>query len=294
MPVEDHPRPLDHLVLPVSGLDASRERLRSLGFTVAPDGFHPFGTANCCVFFPDGTFLEPLTVADETAAEAAARNGNVFARHALDFRARHGPEGFSALVFGTENAGHDHDDFRRVGYSGGDMLTFSRDFKAADGTRDRAEFRLAFASSSVAPACLLFTCERVQVPDVDRSALQRHDNGVTRIGKVLMTAPAPSALAEFLEQVSGVTAETAAGGIVLRFGEFEVIVLTPSEFAAQTGQPEEESPAPMFRAVTFMADDIEPLEARLNNFGIACHHAPAGLVVPAGQGQGTTFIFSAA
>ena len=47
------PRVLDHLVLPVIDIDVARSRYQSLGFTVAPDGRHPFGTENCCVFFED-------------------------------------------------------------------------------------------------------------------------------------------------------------------------------------------------------------------------------------------------
>ncbi|TIX38964.1 MAG: VOC family protein, partial [Mesorhizobium sp.] len=58
------PHPLDHLVLPTASLDVARARLTLLGFTVAPTGIHPFGTENCCVFLTDGTYLEPLAVAD--------------------------------------------------------------------------------------------------------------------------------------------------------------------------------------------------------------------------------------
>ncbi len=56
------PRAIDHLVLPIVDLDTSRERLGRLGFTVAADARHPFGTENACVFFSDDTYLEPLAV----------------------------------------------------------------------------------------------------------------------------------------------------------------------------------------------------------------------------------------
>ena len=51
------PRALDHLVLPTTSLAVARDRLTTLGFTVAPDGVHPFGTVNCCIYLADGTFL---------------------------------------------------------------------------------------------------------------------------------------------------------------------------------------------------------------------------------------------
>ncbi|TIX70312.1 MAG: VOC family protein, partial [Mesorhizobium sp.] len=63
--------PLDHLVLPTARLDAARVRLGSLGFVVAPTGIHPFGTENCCVFFADGTYLEPLAVGDDLETDRA-------------------------------------------------------------------------------------------------------------------------------------------------------------------------------------------------------------------------------
>ena len=65
-------RSIDHLVLPVTTLTLARSRLTSLGFTVAPDAQHPFGTGNCCVFFKDRTYLEPITIVDRTAADMAA------------------------------------------------------------------------------------------------------------------------------------------------------------------------------------------------------------------------------
>ncbi|MEO1399011.1 MAG: VOC family protein, partial [Pseudomonadota bacterium] len=40
------PRSIDHLVFPVADIGAARERYTQLGFTVAPDGKHPFGTEN--------------------------------------------------------------------------------------------------------------------------------------------------------------------------------------------------------------------------------------------------------
>lgn len=292
MAAEDRSRPFDHLVLPVSGLDAARERLTRLGFTVAPNGVHPFGTANCCVFLADATFLEPLAVVDAAVAGREAGAGNVFVRHDRDFRARNGEEGLSAVVYGTENAEEDHARFADAGMSAGDILNFAREFATPDGGRDRAAFRLAFARPAQAPDCLFFAVERVVVPEVDRSALLRHANGATGIAGVLMTAPRPAALAGFLEQVTGTTAQIAAEGVVLRSAAFELRVLTPAAFAAQTGLPAGGgAEQPRFRAVAFAGTDIRPYVDRLDEPGVAHHRAPAGIVVPPAPGQGTAFIF---
>ena len=68
-------------------LGVARTRLTALGFTVAPNGVHPFGTANCCVYLSDGTFLEPLAIDDAVQANATARAGNVFTRATLPIAA---------------------------------------------------------------------------------------------------------------------------------------------------------------------------------------------------------------
>ncbi|TIU44722.1 MAG: VOC family protein, partial [Mesorhizobium sp.] len=70
----------------------------------APTGIHPFGTENCCVFFTDGTYLEPLAIGNEQTADLAISEGNVFVARDRLYRQTLGEEGFSAVVFGTANA----------------------------------------------------------------------------------------------------------------------------------------------------------------------------------------------
>ena len=72
MEFED-PRAIDHLVLPTDSLGVARARLSALGFTVAPDAQHPFGTGNCCVYLQDGTYLEPLAPGSTTYTEEQTR-----------------------------------------------------------------------------------------------------------------------------------------------------------------------------------------------------------------------------
>ncbi len=69
------PHPLDHLVLPVTDIELARERLGRLGFTVAAEGRHPFGTENACVFFADKTYLEPLGIASAKKYEESVAPG---------------------------------------------------------------------------------------------------------------------------------------------------------------------------------------------------------------------------
>ena len=70
------PRFVDHVVLPTADLSVVRKRMKKLGFTVAPEALHPFGTKNACVYLSDGTYLEPVAVAQREACEEAALAGN--------------------------------------------------------------------------------------------------------------------------------------------------------------------------------------------------------------------------
>ncbi|MGO8242885.1 VOC family protein [Rhizobium johnstonii] len=115
------PRPLDHVVLPVVNIDLARERLGKLGFTVAADARHPFGTENACVFFAGKTYLEPLGIASVEESEASARQGNVFTARNQAFRFRCGEEGLSGLAFGSKDAGIDHQNFVGNGSSAGEI-----------------------------------------------------------------------------------------------------------------------------------------------------------------------------
>jgi hypothetical protein len=280
-------RPIDHCVLPTADLAAARKRLASLGFTVAPNGLHPFGTENCCIYFTDGTFLEPLSVADPVKAGIASMRGNVFTARDSSFRYRLGNEGFSALVFGTEDASLDHREFTRAGLSAGRILNFSRPFIDASGRSDTASFKLAFAADLRAPDAFFFTCERVNAPAVDRSALQKHKNGVKRIKAIVLEAPEPADFSAFLQHVVRAKAEETLDG--LRFAAANGDVLVRRSAKPRT------VPNPGLRLVeiVFGVESLARTGSALAASAIR-YAADAGrLTVSAARGQGAAFAFEA-
>jgi hypothetical protein len=288
------PRPIDHCVLPVADLDTARARLTSLGFTVAPDGVHPFGTANCCVYLADGTFLEPLAQPDDRAAREARRQGNMFAARDIAFRYRQGEEGFSALVFGSEDAAADHAHFAEAGFSGGDMLDFSRAFTDASGKTDKASFRLAFTGDWRAPDCFFFTCQRVNVPKVDRSALQAHENGVTRIKGVVLSAPGGRDFADFLLVASnaGSTDEDRDTTRVQAANAVLELIESPT-MNKRFGASSPKDPGLRLRVIRFGVKTLDETEALFRENRIVCERRDAQLIVHPAPGQGAIFIFEA-
>ena len=290
--------PLDHLVLPVADLDEAQRRYRALGFTVAPVGMHPFGTANSCIYLEDGTFLEPLAVADIETAEHAVAAGNAFVGGDRTYRERAGEEGFSAVVLATDDANADAKRFEKDGISGGDILDFSRDAVDKTGRTGTASFRLAFARDLQSPAPFFFTCQRVKTPRIDRSALQNHRNRVTRLRAIIMTAPEPRLHKGFLEAFLGVEAEGrhSGDGLVFTLPNAEIRVETPTDFARSRGleahvHDTAEGLRPM--AVAFSVPETEALARLFKADAIAYLAHDNALIAPPATGQGVHFIFEA-
>ncbi|HET7413509.1 MAG TPA: VOC family protein [Pararhizobium sp.] len=289
-------RPIDHCVLPVADLAAARVRLARLGFTVAPEARHPFGTKNACVFFADGTYLEPLAVAEREACEAAAKAGNVFVARDHAFRFRNGEDGFSALAFSTLDAAADDEAFRRAGISAGEPLEFARPFQGPSGETAEAGFRLAFAADLRAPDVLFFTCERVNAPAIDRSALERHANAVTGIAEIMLAEQNPADFQYFLQEVIRQRNEEASSfGLTLRAANAKVSVLTPEGMEARLG----ESVALPVRglrlaAIVFAVRDLAIVERQLRDEDILFRRHGRRIVVAAAPGQSAIFVFEEA
>jgi hypothetical protein len=284
--------PLDHLVLPARSLDAVRSRLASLGFVVAPTGIHPFGTENACVFFADGTYLEPLTVGDEQATEQAIAAGNVFIARDRLYRDRLGEDGFSAVVFGTGNANADQARYVEAGLSGGDMLTFSRAFTDIDGKSDTASFKLAFAVDKAASDAFLFACERVNPPRIDRTALQAHVNGVAGIVEVIAVSDTPSARIGLISIAAGANpAGLEMNGDAVRLPNAVLSVVTPETYAQRFGLPAGPSPHLRFQAIVFSVHDKASTAQALAAGAIDYNMSGNDIVVAPAPGQGAAFIF---
>lgn len=286
-------RAIDHLVLAVTDLVAARTRLSSLGFTVAPDARHPFGTENACVFLKDGTYLEPLAIASETDSLATARDGNVFTARDRAFRFRHGQEGLEAVVFQTSDAEADHQAYEETGFSAGRMLDFSRPFRTPDGAESIASFRLAFAADLRSPDFYSFTCQRISTPSVDRSGLMAHENSVTGLAGITLCEPQPHDFADFLGVASrGGQAERGGECLEMPAGGASLSVVTNSEFEARFRRKYcGHARGLRGRAVSFYVSSLEATTTLLRRNGVVHETIGKRLVVPEASGQGVLYSF---
>jgi len=256
------PRTLDHLVLPVANIDTARERLNALGFNVAPNGLHPFGTENCCVFFKDGTFLEPLGIAHRETCEAKALKGNTFVANDQAYRFRQGIEGFSSIVLKTDDAKADDKLYKSDGISGGKMVRF-------------------------------FTCQVLDAPKVDRSALQAHENGVVGISEILMSESNPTDFQYFFQTyLNQREMDVDSFGMSFETTNTKISVLSPAGLKAFFGLDVNCHERGMkFEAAILSVKSISITAALLSKNGVIHHTMRDRLVVPPAEGQGTTMIF---
>lgn len=286
------PRPIDHCVLPVESLTVAQDRLSALGFTVAPQANHPFGTANACVYFADNSYLEPLAIVDSEMAAKFALKRNVFAVRDAAYRFRNGQNGFSALVMGTANAKADHRRFVFSGYSAGRKLAFSRPFTTLEGAQSEASFVLAFAADPRSPDAFFFTCERVNPPSVDRGALEKHDNGVTGIARVVMSEPYPEDFKFFCQELARTTKGVTHGnGIDVPAANGVMSVLDADACKQEFGVEVGKERGLRLRAIVFDVPSLKSTKALLEKNDIAYKMRAERAVVAPTRGQGAVFAF---
>lgn len=285
------PRSIDHLVLPTADLDVARARLDALGFTVAPDGLHPFGTQNACIYFADDTFLEMLAIADPTAVERACEAGNVFVARDHAFRARRGDDGFSAVVMASTDADADHAEFVAAGVSAGHRLDFSRGYVDAQGVARTVSFRLAFAAPADLSDTYFFTCERVDAPAGGRGALAVHVNAVIGVSRVIAVAAAPRSFESFFSTLANRHPQTGNGELVVQAGNAEISVLSPNAMASRFLTAPSKTSGFDLSGIIFASANLDQTAGALDAAGILYQSVGAMIVVPPAPGQGAFFAF---
>ncbi len=196
-------RLFDHFVLVAGSLPDARKHYRRMGFTVAPDGVHPFGTYNANMYFQDGPMIETLAVENPVAYAKAIATGNSFVKNDAAYREAQGDRGFSHVVLTSSDADRDHAAFQERSVSGGDLVPFSRAFEQPDGRVETIAVKLAFATPAKAQTGFYFTCEDVVAAAVDRSLLLNHENGALGAKQVLSCSRDPLIYVEFLRNLFG-------------------------------------------------------------------------------------------
>lgn len=285
-------RGLDHIVHAVLDLDAAAALYRSLGFTVGARNRHPWGTHNCIVQFA-GCFIELLTLAEPDRLNDGGFS-ILFGGYTGEFLKHH--EGLSLLILESNDAGADAAAFHAAGIAASAVLSFAREGKQPDGATVKLGFSLAFAEDKAAPDIHFAACRQHFPENFWNPAFQKHANGVTGIGGVVVVADDPARHRDFMQAFAGAKAADRAGdsdgGFVVATPRGRIEVMTPAAFVASFGVT---APAlahgPRLAAVRFAVADAQVLQDLPELAGMAGLYAGNATTIGQQDAMGAVLIF---
>jgi len=230
-------RSIDHIVLSNADLDALAAQFEALGFTLTPRAQHNdrMGTANRLAQFAGRNFVELLEV--DRPGTMAPHDFAVtppffsFGAHCQAFLDSAG-NGMAALALTGGDGRAVVEAFRRAGLETYAPFDFERQATLPDGTQVTVAFSLAFATSPAMPRIAFFTCHQKAPQYFWKPQFQKHANGAQRIAAVYIVADQPAAHRAFLEGLTDAVAAEIDGGLRLRCGDGEMLVVTPDRIAA--------------------------------------------------------------
>lgn len=275
---------LDHVVLPVPNLELTRERFTQLGFTVAPDARHSFGSENACVFFENGTFIEPLAIGHRETVEAAIVKGNGFLRRDMSYRFRNGDDGFSCVVFGDKDPRATRKTFKKAGYQTGKIVIVKR---------PGVKVHIALAMDERAPDCTFFMCERPDGPPKFPADMTSHDNGAIGISRVTLHEHLPEDFQYYMQTVTEQReVRSHSFGMDMELPNATLTTLNDDGLKAFYGLTN----APEGRGLRAMAFDVkvqshDDVKKVLKKNNIESKMIGARLIVAPASGQGATLAF---
>lgn len=282
------PHGLDHLVIAVHDLDAAGRLYEAMGFQVGARNRHPWGTENRIVQMP-GVFLELITVGEGASIEPHAPGHFSFGAFVRDSLARR--EGIALTVLESVDSLADRERFAAAGIGDFAPFFFERQAKRPDGSTVRVAFGLAFAQDRLAPEAGFFVCQQHEPQNFWNPAFQRHPNGATGVGAVLMVAENPADHAEFLSAFTGereLVSNSAGVAVPLPRGRIEVLTGAAAGWVLAGPVPDQPG---RFVGFTVSGTDAAAQAARLAAAGIPGVQGPCGLVVPASAAMGTAVVF---
>ncbi|HWA41681.1 MAG TPA: VOC family protein [Hypericibacter adhaerens] len=278
-------RPINHLVLAGHDLEAMRAAYQDLGFTVAPRGQHPFGTANHVIQL-HGAYLELLAV---TRAQDVIEHGDrqfSFSAFHRDYLARH--EGFSAFVLGTPDAHADHKAWQAAGLHAYEPFDFSRMATLPGGEDVRVGFTIAFVSDPALPWIGMFACQHFRPDYYEQPQYLKHANSATNIEEVWIACERPDAIRPFLGKfMGGDGTAQGSGRIDFPTPTGSVVLASPREFEQAFGlAPPHPQDGPHLAALVVGCQSLEPIARR----GIA--RRGDRHIVPPGKAFGLALAFA--
>lgn len=279
---------VDHIVLPVENLVEARARYEQLGFSVNADGIHPFGTANCCVFFDNDTYLEPLAIHDHQIAKTMAVT-NSFVALDQAYRKAMGNEGLSAIALQGLGVESDEENFRSKGFGGRNILSFKRKALHADGTEDVLSVTGAFCLHQDLASLGFFRINWLGDPQIISKIKKapKHENGALGIVGITLASSNPENWLTYLETATGQAAEKGDAG---RF----LFTLPNGVLTVQhmSGNKNENHTDLRAISITLNCPSLSKMHDLLTRNNVNYAMVEDKIHIPSARGQGIAFQFS--
>lgn len=273
---------LDHCIIAVEDLDASRIDYEKLGFTAAPLGDHQNrATANHCLMFPE-TYLELLGVNEPDNPDGGLR----------DALARRG-EGLHRLALGTTDADEVKAQVEALGVRTQGPNDLARPSQEPEGM---VRFRNLFLEPEDLAGVPVFICGH-KTPELMRNArLMTHANGANRFAGVTGVAVDPAATAGALAKLFGAEAiKRTPWGVEIDSGRGFIRFATDAS-VGDVHPGLETHPAaerPIWHVLSIGVDDQDATRAYLKSAGVPFEDAGAAIRVAPANARGLVLEFVA-
>ncbi len=165
---------IDHPLVCVRDLAATREIYLSLGFLMKPPGMHPWGTSTALVIFKS-QLLELVGIGEETLLDGYPAGDFRFGRHIQRWLAEREGVPLSALN-STDAAADEAAVVGRGGHCEG-TIEFGRDVTRDDGTPDRTATTLKIFTRPGLPRLSMFACQQHRRDLIEFPEWMDHPNG---------------------------------------------------------------------------------------------------------------------
>lgn len=176
---------IDHPLIMVRDLNAAIELFKTLGFAMAPQSRHPWGTSTCIAIM-DRSLIELVSIYDESLLDEFPAGDFRFGRYVQ--KQLNEREGISLLALHSANAEKDAIDVISRGVECQGTIKFGRDVKRPDGTPDRTATTLKILATSDLPRLSNFICEQHRPDLIYVPEWSNHANGALSYNQVTIMA----------------------------------------------------------------------------------------------------------
>jgi Glyoxalase-like domain len=273
---------LDHVIVLVRDLGLAQSGMERLGFRITPHGVHSaeMGTANATAVFRDGTYVELMTVLNETPLN---RSLAVI---------QHEREGLIGIAMKTQDARAAAAELEAAGVGAGAAADFSRPVELEDGPRDAA-FTIARIDPAKTPGAWMFACQHHTPEAVWREGYLDHGNRATGLAEIIGVAGDLAAIEQAYRPIFG-EGRLHREWDRIRFdaGGAQITFVAPLAFAARFGQTPLDS-QPHLAALSVRSASLDRTGDLLERNGLGSARSRAGdrILVPPTQECGVSVEF---